>query len=176
MTAWAALAIYYSDLSSPSLRHALALAFPGGTVLGFAALPRRGRTLLGFLIAFAVLLAWWLRIAPSNQRDWQPDVAVLPYATVDGEHVTLHNIRNFEYRTETNFAPHWYDATFDVADIRSVDLIACYWMGMRSPTSSSASALRTIATSRSRSRRARSAASGIRPSRASSSSTSWSTS
>jgi len=129
MTAWAALAIYYSDLSSPSLRHALALAFPGGTVLCFAALPRRGRTLLGFLIAFAVLLAWWLRIAPSNQRDWQPDVAVLPYATVDGEHVTLHNIRNFEYRTETNFAPHWYDATFDVADIRSVDLIACYWMG-----------------------------------------------
>jgi hypothetical protein len=126
MTAWAALAVVHSHLPHAQL---IAWVFVAGTLLAFALLPRRGRTLAGFLVAFAVVLAWWLRIAPSNARDWQPDVAVLPYATIAGESVTLHNIRNFEYRTETDYTPRWYDATFDLADIRSTDLIACYWMG-----------------------------------------------
>ena len=129
MTGWAALAIFYSDLPSPRLRTALAWAFAGATVLAFALLPRRRRTLAGFLVAFALVLVWWLQIAPSNDRDWQPDVARLAYADLDGERITLHGIRNFDYRTETDFTPRWYDATFDLADLRSSDLIAVYWAG-----------------------------------------------
>ena len=129
MTGWAALAIFYSDLPSPRLRTVLAWAFAGATVLAFAVVPRRRRTLAGFLVAFALVLVWWLRIAPSNERDWQPDVARLAYADVDGDRITLHDIRNFDYRTETDFTPRWYDATFDLADLRSADLIAVYWMG-----------------------------------------------
>jgi len=129
MTGWAALAIFYSDLPSPRLRTALAWAFAGATVLAFAAVPRRRRTLAGFLVAFALVLVWWLGIAPSNDRDWQPDVARLAWADVAGERITLHNIRNFDYRTETDFTPRWYDATFDLAELRSGDLIAVYWMG-----------------------------------------------
>jgi len=38
---------------------------------------------------------WWLfTIKPSNERQWQPDLAKLPYATVDGDKVTVHDIRN----------------------------------------------------------------------------------
>jgi uncharacterized protein DUF4105 len=58
-----------------------------------------------------------------------PEVSRLAYADVDGERITLHNIRNFDYRTETDFIPRWYDATFELPDLRSADLIACYWMG-----------------------------------------------
>ena len=126
MTAWAALAIRYSDLPSARL---LAMLFAAGTLLAFALLPRRGRTLVGFLAVFAVVLAWWLRIPASNDRDWQPEVAVLPSVTIDGERVTIHNIRNFDYRTETDFTPRWYDATFDLAQLESADLLASYWMG-----------------------------------------------
>jgi hypothetical protein len=56
-------------------------------------------------------------------------VAVLPYATVKGEQVTIHNIRNLNYRTETDFDVRYYDKTFDLARLDSVDLIAVYWMG-----------------------------------------------
>ena len=126
MTAWAALAIRYSDLTSARL---LAVLFAAGTLLAFALLPRRGHTLVGFLAAFAVVLAWWLRIPPSNDRDWQPEVAVLPSVTIDGERLTIHNIRNFDYRSETDFTPRWYDATFDLAQLESADLLASYWMG-----------------------------------------------
>jgi hypothetical protein len=43
--------------------------------------------------------------------------------------VTVHNIRNFQYRTETDFTPAYYDKTFDLRELDSVDLIAVYWMG-----------------------------------------------
>jgi len=129
MTGWAALAIHYSDLPSAGLRDGLAIAFAAATVIAFAVLPRRRRTLVGFLVVFAAVVVWWLRIEPSNDRDWQTDVARLAWADVNGERITVHDIRNFDYRTETDYTPRWYDATFDLADLRGADLIAVYWMG-----------------------------------------------
>jgi hypothetical protein len=78
--------------------------------------------MIGFLVR-------WSAVQPSNDRDWQPDVAVLPFATFDGDLVTIHNIRNFDYRTETDYTPRYYDKTYDLRQLDSVDLIAVYWMG-----------------------------------------------
>jgi hypothetical protein len=76
-----------------------------------------------------VLLWRWTAIEPSNDRDWQPETARLAYADIAGDEVTLHNIRNFDYRTETDFTPAYYDKTLDLGKLESVDLIASYWMG-----------------------------------------------
>ena len=81
------------------------------------------------MVLCALLAAWWSAIRPSNDRTWQPDVAVLPYAEIDGDLVTVHNIRNFDYRSETDFTPAYYDKTFDLRTLESVDLVAVYWMG-----------------------------------------------
>ena len=121
MTAWATLAIYYSDLPGAPLRIGLAAAFMLGTVAAFLVLRNCRRAMLGFSAAFAVVL--------SNERDWQTEVAVLPYATRDGDLVTLHNIRNFDYRTEQDFAARYDDRTFDLRKLDAVDLIAVYWAG-----------------------------------------------
>ncbi len=129
MTAWATLAIYYSDLRGEPLRLGLAAAFALGTLGAFLFLPDRRRTLFGFGAAFAVVLLWWLSIEPSNERDWQTEVAVLPYATQDGDLVTLHNVRNFDYRTEQDFVPRYDERTFDLRKLDAVDLIAVYWAG-----------------------------------------------
>ena len=83
--------------------------------------------LLGFVLVWGILVGWWSTITPSNARDWQPDVAVLPSATVDGDRVTLHNIRNFAYRTATAFTPRYCDKTFDLRRLDSADLISSYW-------------------------------------------------
>jgi Domain of unknown function (DUF4105) len=129
-TIWAALTIYYSDLPGESLRLGLAAAFALGTLGSFLFLRNRRRTLVGFGVVFAVVLFWWISIQPSNERDWQADVAVLPYATQDGDLVTLHNVRNFDYRTsDQDFAPRYDDRTFDLRELDAVDLIAVYWMG-----------------------------------------------
>jgi hypothetical protein len=134
MASWGVLALYYFDHKSISLRIALAAAFAVVSMValvGFA-LPRwrwRRRALTLYLALYAALLAWWSTITPANDRDWQPDVAVLSYATIDGDRVTVHNIRNFDYRTETDFTPAYYDKTFDLRRLNGVDVIASYWMG-----------------------------------------------
>ncbi len=129
MTAWGALAIWYSNLSESYVRTGLAGLFVVATILAFVFLPRRRRTFLGFLVVFAGIAVWWLSIPASNDRNWQPDVAVLPYAVVKGEQVTIYNIRNLNYRTDTDYDVRCYDRTFDLNRLDSVDLIAVYWMG-----------------------------------------------
>jgi hypothetical protein len=128
MTLWAIGELYYSPLP-PLLGQLLAMAFGLATAGAFLGLPRRRRTLLVFGFVWGALVLWWSTIPASNTRDWQLDVAVLPYATMDGDAVTLHNIRNFVYRTATDFTPQYYDKTVDLRHLESVDLISSYWAG-----------------------------------------------
>ncbi len=53
----------------------------------------------------------------------------LGYATTEGDVVTVHNIRNFSYRSENDFTPAYYDKRFDLRKLEGVDLVATYWMG-----------------------------------------------
>ncbi len=82
--------------------------------------------LLG-MVTFAAVLAWWLLKPPSNSRNWQPDVALLPWADVQGNRVTIHNIRNCDYQSETDYTVRHYDRTFDLAGLKSIDLSQVYW-------------------------------------------------
>jgi Domain of unknown function (DUF4105) len=132
MTAWGALAINYSNLPGEGLRKVLAVVFAllGAVLLVWYLLStKRIRPLLIFLAAFLLLVAWWSTIPPMQNRDWAPEYARLVHATIKGDLVTLHDIRNFDYRTETDFTPRYYDKTFDLQQLDSVDLIASYWMG-----------------------------------------------
>ncbi len=131
-TVWGAAALHYRGSVSAALNVGLVGAFAlcGLTAMVAIALGRRtGTALLGFALPFALLLGWWSRIAPANDRDWQPDVARLAHAEFDGDRVTVRNVRNFAYRSETDYTPAYYDKTYDLARLRSVDLVAVYWMG-----------------------------------------------
>ena len=131
-TGWGALALYYLAPGSEGVRTALAWSFAAlglVTLAGLAVRRLRWWAALGFAAAFGLVLVVWGSTTPSNDRDWAPEVAVLPYATIDGERVTVHNIRNFDYRTETDFTPAYYDRTFDLKRLDRVDLVAVYWMG-----------------------------------------------
>jgi hypothetical protein len=127
MTAWGALAVYYSNLSSPTLRTGLSVTFALSVVARQLFVRPRRRAVFGFLVVFTGLLLWWLSIPPSHDRDWQPDVAVLPFATFDGDTVTIHNIRNNDYRSETDYTVRYYDKTFQLSKLRTVDLFLSYW-------------------------------------------------
>ena len=132
-TVWAVLAVYFGDSHSSIVQTGVAAVFGlFGLVtlagLGFARW--RKRLLVTYLMLFiAVLSWWWFAVSPTNERQWQTDLAKLPYATIDGEFVTLHNIRNFDYRSEFDYRPAYYSKTFDLNKLESGDLFAVYWMG-----------------------------------------------
>jgi uncharacterized protein DUF4105 len=129
MAAWCAGALYYSRRGGSTTGAVLAIVFVVGTAAAFLVLPRRRLTLLGFLATFALVVAWWVPLSASNDRNWLPEVAVTPWASQNGDLVTVHGVRNFDYRTETDFTPRWEDRTYDLRALDSGDLIAVYWAG-----------------------------------------------
>jgi hypothetical protein len=128
MVGWSTLAIYYSNLP-PIIREICSVGFVAAAVVVLARVRPWRRTAAVLLAGFGLVLSWWLAIPARNDRNWQPDVAVLPYATLDGDLVTVHSIRNFNYRSETDVTPAYYDKTFNLRQLDTVDLYAIYWMG-----------------------------------------------
>lgn len=126
MAGWATLAILYSNLPG-YLRPWIAGIFAIGSLVALVGMHRHRRARLWFLVAFAVVLAWWLLMPPSNNRNWQPDVALLPWAEIQDNRVTIHNIRNCDYRSETDYTVRHYDKTFDLDKLKTVDLFLAYW-------------------------------------------------
>jgi hypothetical protein len=126
LTLWAAAALYF-DVRVPWLRLPLAAIYGLGVLaaLIWVRPARLAAALCG--VGFVLVLAWWLSLKPSNDRDWQPDVAILPYATITGNQVTIHNIRNCNYRTETDFDSQYYDKAFNLDDLHTVDLYLVTW-------------------------------------------------
>lgn len=129
MTIWGVGALYYSPMVPEAWRSVAAGGYAALTVSAFLFLPRRRRTLVGFLVVFAVLVVLYFQIPASNDREWQPEVAMTPYATINGDRVTIHNVRNFDYRTETDFTPRWETRTYYLSELVGADVIAVYWAG-----------------------------------------------
>jgi hypothetical protein len=132
MAGWGVLALLYWDDAPTLLRRALATAFGLLTLALVAALVSRRwrwRAVAVFAALLALLVARWRALEPTNDRDWVPENAVLAYATFDGELVTLHNVRNFDYHSDTDFTAAYYDRTYDLRQLNSVDLYTVYWMG-----------------------------------------------
>ena len=63
------------------------------------------------------------QLFPSNQRDWSPDLAVMPYAEIEGNRVKVHNIRNCTYRADDEYVVKHYDKTFNLDRISEVDFV-----------------------------------------------------
>ena len=82
------------------------------------------KVLLWFGTTTAILILtgilYLLFLKPSNDRNWSPDQKVLSYADIDGDTIKIRNIRNFNYRTTTDYDPSYYDKTFDLKKLKSV--------------------------------------------------------
>jgi Domain of unknown function (DUF4105) len=125
-TIWAAAALYF-DVRAPWLRVPLAGAYVLAVLGVWIRVKGRWRKLGLTVGGFALVLVWWFTLQPSNEREWQPDLAVLAYADINGNKVAVHNIRNCDYRTETDFDVRHYDKTFDLEKLRTADLYMVYW-------------------------------------------------
>jgi hypothetical protein len=128
-TLWAVGALYFSPLLPDRWRALAAAGYGVAIILAFALLPFSGRTAVAALAIFAILVILFVRIPASNDRDWQPEVAVTPHAEINGDIVTIYGVRNFDYRTESDFTPRWEERTYDVRKLDSADIIAVYWAG-----------------------------------------------
>lgn len=79
------------------------------------------------LVVWVTFKLWWFRLQPSHDRDWESTVAVLPQMTVEGDLVTIHNLRNFQYRSLTDFDSRYETRTCHLSNLRRIDVIFFNW-------------------------------------------------
>jgi Domain of unknown function (DUF4105) len=122
--AWAVGALYF-DFPKAGAFAAISFVIALLAVVIFG-----GRKPLKFALvfgAFAIVLLWWLTLKPGNDRPWQPDVARTAWAEINGDEVTIHNVRNCDYRTATDFTPKWETRTVRLSQITGMDVAINYW-------------------------------------------------
>jgi hypothetical protein len=126
---WGTLALFWSNIPWAPLRLVLACAFAGmgSLVLWRARKNRFGPLAWTFCCALAVLSLWWATIQPSHERDWQPQVAILPRAEIDRDHVRISGFRNFDYRSKDDFDIRFEQREVSLSDLESLDLVVSYF-------------------------------------------------
>ncbi|MCR6476002.1 DUF4105 domain-containing protein [Variovorax sp. ZS18.2.2] len=129
--AWACAALWYQLPATPALKIAAGVLWAGFGLAAIALLWRgkAARALLSYAVGFAMVLAWWGTIQPSQNRVWADDVARQLVARVEGNVVTMENVRNFDWRTDTDYTPRWETRRYDLDRLRSVDVSLSYWTG-----------------------------------------------
>ena len=127
-TAWGVLALLYAGHEDHAAERAAAAgAFVLASLAAFTWLRPVWRGLCVWSIGYLAIIAWWAMIQPSNDRDWQPDVVKLAWGEVRGDRLTFHNVRDFDYRSETDFTPRYEDRVYDLAKLRGLDVFMSYW-------------------------------------------------
>jgi hypothetical protein len=125
--AWSSLALHYCMPLPGAARTSVAVALPCATLLVLWRSPRR-RTAIAFAAGSVIAgLAAFYAQAASHARDWVPEVSALPWTEIDGDRITLHNIRSCEYRSESDFDLRHRSDTFDLSRMTGVDLFQVYW-------------------------------------------------
>ena len=123
---WAFGALCF-DLPTMLRPQVVAGLFLLGVILSIVLLRPRWRAKLGIAGAVLLILVWWLSLKPQQYRDWKPEVAQSAHAEIAGGLVTFHNVRNFDYRTVTDFTPRWETRKVDLRKLRGVDIFITYW-------------------------------------------------
>ena len=102
------------------------------SILGFyfsrKILPRK-TTCLIYLVAFICSLLWYFNIPAKQDRQWSPEVSRIFSYQQQGNMVTIHNVRNFDWHSESQYNEHWDTRSYNLDHITGVNIITSYWMG-----------------------------------------------
>ncbi|MEY2882413.1 MAG: hypothetical protein RL490_137 [Pseudomonadota bacterium] len=129
--AWGGMAIWSRLAEAAWLRGGVAAAFVLAMLAAIAALWARQRLALLVIVALSwgPLLGWWDGIAPSADRDWQPDVARVAQVSVSGDDLVVGNVRNFVWRGDKDFDERWETRSYRFSQLTGADLFLSYWDG-----------------------------------------------
>lgn len=126
-SAWAATAVW---LQLSGLVRLIALVLLVGVtlaVLGLWGFDHRGLAMTLGAGAVVAVGGWYHTILPRQDRDWAIDVSRGVTARVEGDQVTLSNIRDFVWTSETEATPRWFSEAYDLRQLDSLDMFTSVW-------------------------------------------------
>src|SRR3954451_19956397 len=124
---WAVLAIRYSNLSGAPPRTVLPVLFAVLLLASMFAIRPRPYRFAAVAVLLIGTMCWYFSIPASNDRDWALDNARVPRVDINGDKIIVHNVRNADWRSDSDFTPAWDDRTYNLSDLCAVDLFFCHW-------------------------------------------------
>jgi hypothetical protein len=130
-SAWCSIAVWYQCPAADLVRVVLdgAISLFALVTIAYLTTSRRWLALAVYFGLFTVFVGWWVTIKPTNERNWAPEVARTATATIDGDRLVVRNVRNFAWRSDTDFDQRWEERTYDLSHVTNVDLVMSYWAG-----------------------------------------------
>jgi hypothetical protein len=114
--------------------HGLALAVTVGALVAGIVLSLALRLRRSWSAGWAVLLLtmvpvglWYGTLSPRQDRLWAAEVAHLAAGTVEGDIVTLRNVRAFGWSSPTEALQKWQSHRYDLSLLQSVDMFTSVW-------------------------------------------------
>jgi hypothetical protein len=126
-TLWMAGAIHFDICGGTKWGWLVALGWILAVAALFAVWQPLWQPFVVLIGVVGLFIIWWRRQKPSNDRDWDPAVAVLARAQRDGDAFTIENLRNFDYRSLEDFTPRYETRTYHLSNLTGVDLILFNW-------------------------------------------------
>ena len=126
LTLWGTLSFLFCSWPA-TVRYVCIALYLGGSVATLLCVRPWRKTRYTLFGLYGLVLVAWFLMRPSNDREWDTTVARLTYATLEEDAVTFHNIRNFDYSSATHYVPRYYDRTFDLSRLESLDVYLVNW-------------------------------------------------
>ncbi len=123
---WACGALWF-DFPMVGLRPWIAGLFGCAAVLICSFLRPRWRAKLVLAGLIMLTMVWWFTLQPLQFRDWEMEVAKTACAEIEGTIVTIYNVRNFQYQTDSKFTPFYETRRLDLNNLKHADVFINYW-------------------------------------------------
>ena len=124
---WMVGAIYFDLCGGAKWGRFVAVSWAAGVIVMLLVWRPLWQPIVALFGAETLFLAWWYRLKPSHDGDWEESMAVLPRAVMAGGAVTIENVRNLEYRTIDDFMPQFEARTYHLSNIKGVDVVFFDW-------------------------------------------------
>jgi hypothetical protein len=131
VAAWTALALWNrapGDLWVRSIG-ACAIGLVAAIAIAELMLRRRARALPAFGFAFCGVAIWFSAIPAPREGDWAREVARQTTGHIDGQILTLADVRAFDWHSADAVDESWRSRSYDLSSLTGVDLILSYWAG-----------------------------------------------
>lgn len=130
-TLWMALGLWHhfpgDDQSRTFAIGGIALV---GLIASLSVFTRRWKLGVGLLgLVLAGFTFWWGSLEPPTDLKFAPDVARQVTGEIDGDVLTLENVRNFEWTGPYEATPNWTTRRYDLTQLETVDMFLSYWGG-----------------------------------------------
>ncbi len=124
---WALLALYFWFSGHPGLAAVVVLGYGGILALIFAKAQTKAHGAWVSLVLWLAVAVWWARRGPESGLHYPRETEQAAKLTVEGNLLTVHGMRDFRYRSATEFDARWSSRTFDLDQLEHVDFFFNYW-------------------------------------------------